>query len=334
MTIKIAINGFGRIGRNILRAYYERQLNQHVTIKAINDLGNIQTNAHLLQYDSTHGKFPYAVTVADQATIAVGSDSITVIAEKDPTKLPWQQLGIDLVFECTGRFTIREQAAQHLAAGAKRVIISAPGQDVDATIVYGVNHTKLTAAQTIISNASCTTNCLATIAKPLHETVGIVHGFMNTIHAYTNDQHLLDLYHTDLYRARAAGCSIIPTKTGAAHAVGLVLPELSGKLDGFALRIPTQNVSIVDFTFTAGRATSVDEINHLMQQATIALPTTLAINHVPLVSIDFNHHPASAIFEPANTKVIDRLVKVLAWYDNEWGFSNRMLDVAMAWQLS
>jgi glyceraldehyde 3-phosphate dehydrogenase len=335
MTIRVAINGFGRIGRNILRAHYEKKSHPEIQIVAINDLGQIHTHAHLLRYDSTHGAFPHEVAVMGH-DIMVDQDPIRVTSERDPQALPWQALGIDVVFECTGLFTSRDKAAAHLTAGAKKVLVSAPGTAMDATIVYGVNHHLLKASDVIISNASCTTNCLAHVVKPLQETIGVVSGLMNTIHAYTNDQHLLDVYHSDLYRARSATQSIIPTKTGAASAVGLVLPELNGKLDGFALRVPTANVSVVDLTFTAQRDTTVDEVNAIMRQAAQASQEILIVNEAPLVSIDFNHHAASAIFDVVGTKVMDRrLVKVLAWYDNEWGFSNRMLDVAATWlQLS
>ena len=331
MAIRVAINGYGRIGRNILRAHYEKKVHPEIQIVAINDLGDVNTNVHLTRYDTTHGKFPGEVSLSGNEMI-VNGDKIRVVAERDPKKLPWKELNVDIVFECTGLFTSKEKAAQHLEAGAKKVIISAPATGVDATIVYGVNHDVLKASDTVISNASCTTNCLATIVKPLHETVGVVSGLMNTVHAFTNDQSLLDVYHSDLRRARSATQSIIPTKTGAASAVGLVLPELNGKLDGFAVRVPTINVSLVDLTFEAKRATSVDEINNIIQKAANgAMKGVLAYNDEQLVSIDFNHHPASAIFDTFGTKVMGNLVKVLAWYDNEWGFSNRMLDVAVAW---
>jgi len=331
VTIRIAINGYGRIGRNMLRAHYEKKLHPDIQIVAINDLGDVHTNAHLTLHDTTHGKFSADVSVKDNHMI-VNGDAIRVVAERDPRKLPWKELNIDIVFESTGFFTSKEKAAMHLEAGAKKVIISAPGTDVDATVVYGVNHHILKASDTVISNASCTTNCLATVVKPLHETVGIVSGLMNTVHAYTNDQNLLDVYHSDLRRARSATHSIIPAKTGAASALGLVLPELNGKLDGFALRVPTINVSVVDLTFESKRATSVEEINQIIQTAAKAeMKETLAYNTEPLVSIDFNHHPASAIFDTVGTKVKGNTVKILAWYDNEWGFSNRMLDVASAW---
>lgn len=332
MAIKVAINGYGRIGRNILRALYEAKRNQEIQIVAINDLGNVETNAHLTRYDSTHGKFPGTVTVENNYLI-VNGDRIRVVAERDPKKLPWGELGVDVVYECTGLFASRDKAAMHLEAGAKKVIISAPaGNEVDATIVYGINDNILTSKFSIISNASCTTNCLAPLVKPLHDKLGVVNGLMTTIHSYTNDQVLVDAYHTDLHRARSATQSMIPTKTGAAAAVGLVLPELAGKLDGFAMRVPTVNVSVVDLTFQAKRATTVDEVNQILKNAAEhELKNILCYNAEPLVSIDFNHNPASSIFDSTQTKVIDNLVKVLAWYDNEWGFSNRMLDVTAAW---
>lgn len=331
MAIRIAINGYGRIGRNILRAHYEKKLHPEIQIVAINDLGDIKTNVHLTRYDTTHGKFPGEVSVSGTDMI-VNGDKIRVVAERDPRKLPWKELNIDIVFECTGLFTSKEKASMHLEAGAKKVIISAPGTDVDATVVFGVNENILKATDTVISNASCTTNCLANIVKPLNDVIGIENGLMNTVHAYTNDQSLLDVAHSDLRRARCATQSIIPAKTGAAAAVGLVLPELNGKLDGFALRVPTINVSVVDLTFTAKRDTSAEEVNSIMQKAaTGPLKGILGYNEEPLVSVDFNHNSSSAIFDTVGTRVIGKLVKVLAWYDNEWGFSNRMLDVASAW---
>jgi glyceraldehyde 3-phosphate dehydrogenase len=332
MAIRVAINGYGRIGRNILRAHYEKKLHPDIQIVAINDLGDVNTNAHLTRHDSTHGPFPGEVRVAGQDLVVQG-DTIHVVAERDPKQLPWKKLEIDVVFECTGLFTSKEKAAQHLAAGAKKVIISAPATGVDATIVYGVNDKILKSSDEVISNASCTTNCLAVVVKPLHEAIGVVSGIMNTIHAFTNDQNLLDVYHSDLRRARSATQSIIPAKTGAAAAVGLVLPELNGKLDGFALRVPTINVSVVDLTFEAKRATSVEEVNDIIKKAAAgSMKSVLAYNDQPLVSIDFNHNPASAIFDTVGTRVMDgKLVKILAWYDNEWGFSNRMLDVTKAW---
>lgn len=331
MTIRIAINGYGRIGRNILRAHYEKKLHPEIEIVAINDLGDPKTNAYLTRFDTTHGKFPGEVTVSGNEMI-VNGDKIRVVAERDPKKLPWKELNVDIVFECTGLFTSKEKAAMHLEAGAKKVIISAPATDVDATIVYGVNDHVLKATDTVISNASCTTNCLAPLVKVLHESVGVVSGLMNTVHAFTNDQHLLDVYHSDLRRARSATQSIIPTKTGAAAAVGLVLPELNGKLDGFSVRVPTINVSLVDLTFEAKRETTVEEINDVVRKAANGpLKGILAYNDEQLVSIDFNHNSASSIFDTFGTRAIGKLVKVLAWYDNEWGFSNRMLDVAVAW---
>lgn len=331
MTIRIAINGYGRIGRNILRAHYEKKLHPEIQIVAINDLGDVNTNVHLTRYDTTHGKFPGEVSVSGNDMI-VNGDHIRVVAERDPKKLPWKELNVDIVFECTGFFTSKEKAALHLEAGAKKVIISAPATGVDATVVYGVNHDVLKSTDTVISNASCTTNCLATIVKPLHEEIGVVSGLMNTVHAFTNDQSLIDVYHSDLRRARSATQSIIPTKTGAAAAVGLVLPELNGKLDGFSVRVPTINVSLVDLTFEAKRSTTVKEVDAIIQKAASGpLKGILAYNEEQLVSVDFNHNSASAVFDTFGTRVIGNLVKVLAWYDNEWGFSNRMLDVAVAW---
>jgi glyceraldehyde 3-phosphate dehydrogenase len=330
MPVKVAINGYGRIGRNILRALYEGERRDELSIVAVNDLGDASTNAHLTRYDSAHGPFPFPVSVEGE-NIVVAGDRIRTVQERDPSKLPWKSLGVDVVMECTGLFATKEKAAAHLEAGASRVLISAPaGKDVDATVVYGVNHAALNGSHRVISNASCTTNCLAPIAKVLHETVGIEQGLMTTVHAYTNDQVLTDVYHKDLRRARSATQSMIPTKTGAAAAIGLVLPELDGRLDGFAIRVPTINVSVVDLTFTAGRDTKAEEINQAMRAASDgALKGVLAYNDGPLVSIDFNHNPASSIFDATLTKVQGgRLVKVCAWYDNEWGFSNRMLDVA------
>lgn len=331
MAIRVAINGYGRIGRNILRAHYENKLHPEIQIVAINDLGDVETNAHLTRHDTTHGKFPGTVEVSGN-DLVINGDKIRVTAERDPKNLPWKELNIDMVFECTGFFTSKEKAAQHITAGAKKVIISAPATGVDATVVFGVNDEILTGKETVISNASCTTNCLASVVKPLHEELGVVSGLMNTVHAFTNDQTLLDIYHSDLRRARSATQSIIPTKTGAAAAVGLVLPELNGKLDGFSVRVPTINVSVVDLTFEAKRATTVDEVNAIVRKAAQgSMKSVLSYSEEPLVSTDFNHHPASAIFDTVGTKVIGNLVKVLAWYDNEWGFSNRMLDVASAW---
>jgi glyceraldehyde 3-phosphate dehydrogenase len=332
MTIKVAINGYGRIGRNILRAHYESGKKHPLEIVALNDLGNAETNAHLTRYDTVHGKFKGTVKV-DGDSMVVNGDRIKVLAQRNPAELPWGSLGVDVVLECTGLFTTKEKAGAHLKGGAKKVVISAPGgKDVDATIVYGVNHTTLKASHTVISNASCTTNCLAPMAKALHDKLGIVQGLMTTVHSYTNDQVLTDVYHEDLRRARAAALNMIPTKTGAAAAVGLVLPELNGKLDGFAVRVPTINVSLVDLTFTAGRATSVDEVNAIMKAAAEGpLKGVLEYTDEPLVSSDFNHTPASSIFDSSLTKVSNGvLVKALAWYDNEWGFSNRMLDTTVA----
>ncbi|MCZ8132153.1 MAG: type I glyceraldehyde-3-phosphate dehydrogenase [Steroidobacteraceae bacterium] len=333
MAIKVGINGYGRIGRNVLRALYEANRTGEIQIVAINDLGDAQTNAHLTRYDTAHGKFPGEVSV-DGDCMIVNGDKIRVLAERDPSKLPWGQLGVEYVFECTGLFANKEKAAKHLEGGAKKVVISAPAEGgVDATIVYGVNHQTLRKDMTVISNASCTTNCLAPLVKPLHEKIGVVNGIMTTIHAYTNDQVLTDVFHKDLRRARSATQSMIPTKTGAAAAVGLVLPELKGKLDGFAVRVPTINVSLVDLTFVAKRATTIEEINAILKEAsTGALKGVLAYSDGPLVSVDFNHDPASSTYDATLTKVIDgTTVKVCAWYDNEWGFSNRMLDTTLAW---
>ncbi len=332
MAIKVGINGYGRIGRNILRALYEGKRTGEIQIVAINDLGDAKTNAHLTQHDSAHGRFPAQVSV-DGDSMVVNGDRIRVFAERDPAKLPWGSLGVDVVLECTGLFTTKEKAGAHIKGGAKKVIISAPGgKDVDATIVYGVNHNVLRADHTVISNASCTTNCLAPVVKVLHDNIGVIRGIMTTIHAYTNDQVLTDVYHSDLRRARSATMSMIPTKTGAAAAVGLVLPELNGKLDGYAVRVPTINVSMVDLTFQAARATTHEEINKLMRAASDgALRGILDYTDAPLVSIDFNHNPASSTYDASLTRVIEeRLVKVIAWYDNEWGFSNRMLDTTRA----
>jgi glyceraldehyde 3-phosphate dehydrogenase len=332
MTIKVGINGYGRIGRNMLRALYESGKNSDIEIVAVNDLGDANTNAHLTRRDTAHGRFPGTVEV-DGDYMVVNGDRIRVLAERDPANLPWKELGVEMVFESTGFFTTRATAGKHLDAGAKKVIISAPGgEGVDATIVYGVNHHVLKSTDTIISNASCTTNCLAPLVKPLHDAIGVEHGIMTTIHAYTNDQVLTDVFHKDLRRARSATMSQIPTKTGAAAAVGLVLPELNGKLDGFSMRIPTINVSAVDLTFVASRETSIAEINAVMKKASEGtLKGVLAYNDEPLVSIDFNHDPASSTYDATLTKVMQgTLVKVCAWYDNEWGFSNRMLDTAVA----
>jgi glyceraldehyde 3-phosphate dehydrogenase len=328
MAIKVAINGYGRIGRNVLRALYESG-RKDIQIVAVNDLGDANTNAHLTQYDTVHGKFPGQVSVEGDDMI-VNGDKIRVLAERDPSRLPWGDMGVDVVHESTGLFTSKEKASAHLAGGARKVIISAPGgKDVDATIVYGVNEGRLKSSDTVISNASCTTNCLAPLVKPLHEAIGLVHGLMTTIHSYTNDQVLTDVFHKDLRRARSATQSMIPTKTGAAAAVGLVMPELNGKLDGFAVRVPTINVSVVDLTFVAARETSVEEVNSIMKNA--ADGKILSYNDGPLVSVDFNHTSTSSNFDATLTKVIDgKLVKVLSWYDNEWGFSNRMLDTTVA----
>jgi glyceraldehyde 3-phosphate dehydrogenase len=334
MAIKVGINGYGRIGRNILRALYESKRNSQVQIVALNDLGDAKTNAHLTRYDTVHGKFPGEVTV-DGDSMVVNGDRIRVLAERDPAKLPWGDLGVEFVLECTGLFTSKAKAGAHLKGGAKKVMISAPGgDDVDATIVYGVNHNVLKKDHTVVSNASCTTNCLAPLAKVLHEKIGIVAGIMTTIHSYTNDQVLTDVYHSDLRRARSATMSQIPTKTGAAAAVGLVLPELKGKLDGFSVRVPTINVSLVDLTFTAKRATSVEEVNKALKEAaaTDAWKGILAYNDAPLVSVDFNHDSHSSVFDSTLTKVVEgTVVKVCSWYDNEWGFSNRMIDSVVAW---
>ena len=332
MTLKVAINGYGRIGRNILRAHYEDGKKHDLVIVAINDLGSPETNAHLTRYDTAHGKFPGTVTVDGDAMV-VNGDRIKVFAQRNPAELPWGALGVDVVLECTGLFTSKEKASAHLKGGAKKVIISAPGgKDVDATIVYGVNHGTLASAHTVISNASCTTNCLAPMVKPLHDKIGVVTGLMTTIHAYTNDQVLTDVYHEDLRRARSATMSMIPTKTGAAAAVGLVLPELNGRLDGFSIRVPTINVSLVDLSFIAARDTTVDEVNAIMKAASASGPLAGILNYntAPLVSVDFNHDPASSTFDATLTKVSGRLVKVNSWYDNEWGFSNRMLDTTIA----
>jgi glyceraldehyde 3-phosphate dehydrogenase len=333
MTIKVAINGYGRIGRNVLRALYETgRAGRDIQIVAINDLGDVKTNAHLTRYDTAHGKFPGTVAV-DGDFLVINGDKIRVLAVRNPAELPWKDLGVDVVHECTGLFTSKDKAAAHLAAGAKKVIISAPGgEDVDATIVYGVNHGVLKASHTVISNASCTTNCLAPVVKVLHDAIGIQSGLMTTIHSYTNDQVLTDVFHKDLHRARAAAMNMIPTKTGAAAAVGLVMPALNGKLDGFAIRVPTINVSVVDLTFVASRATTKDEVNAAVKAASEgALKGILGYNTEPLVSSDFNHDAHSSVFDATQTRVTSgTLVKVLSWYDNEWGFSNRMLDTTVA----
>ncbi|MEH6997531.1 MAG: type I glyceraldehyde-3-phosphate dehydrogenase [Limnobacter sp.] len=331
MTIRVAINGYGRIGRNVLRAHYEGGKKHDIQIVAINDLGDPKTNAHLTQYDTAHGRFPGTVTV-DGDYMVVNGDKIKVLANRNPAELPWGELGVDVVMECTGFFTSKEKASAHLKGGAKKVIISAPGgKDVDATVVFGVNHGVLKSTDTVISNASCTTNCLAPLVKPLNDAIGLETGLMTTIHAYTNDQVLTDVYHEDLRRARSATMSMIPTKTGAAAAVGLVLPELNGKLDGYAVRVPTINVSMVDLSFIAKRDTTVEEVNSILKAAAEGpLKGVLEYNEAPLVSIDFNHNPASSAFDATLTKVSGKLVKVSSWYDNEWGFSNRMLDTTVA----
>ncbi len=332
MTIRVAINGYGRIGRNILRAHYESGKSHPIEIVAINDLGSAETNAHLTRYDTAHGKFAAKVDVEGDAMV-VNGDRIKVLAMRNPAELPWGKLGVDVVLECTGLFTSNDKAGAHLKGGAKTVIISAPGgKDVDATVVYGVNHTSLKGSHTVISNASCTTNCLAPVAKVMHEKIGLVSGLMTTVHAYTNDQVLTDVYHEDLRRARSATQSMIPTKTGAAAAVGLVLPELNGKLDGFAIRVPTANVSIVDLTFTAARPTTVEEVNAILKAASEGeFKGILEYTEEPVVSSDLNHNPASSIVDAGLTKVSNGvLVKALSWYDNEWGFSNRMLDTTIA----
>jgi glyceraldehyde 3-phosphate dehydrogenase len=334
MTLKVGINGYGRIGRNVLRALYEGGKRSQLQVVALNDLGDAKINAHLTRYDTVHGRFAGEVKV-DGDSMVVNGDRIKVLSERDPAKLPWGSLGVDTVFECTGLFTSKAKAGKHLEGGAKKVVISAPGgDDVDATIVYGVNHGVLKASHTVISNASCTTNCLVPLVKVLNDSVGIVAGVMTTVHSYTNDQVLTDVYHTDLRRARSATHSMIPTKTGAAAAVGLVMPELKGKLDGFSIRVPTINVSLVDLSFSAKRATSVEEINGLMKAAAGSGPLQgiLAYTDAPLVSVDYNHDAHSSVYDATMTKVIEgTLVKVCAWYDNEWGFSNRMLDTTLAW---
>ena len=330
MSVRVAINGFGRIGRNVLRAIIEGQRDD-IEVIGINDLGPVETNAHLLRFDSVHGRFPGEVTVKGD-TMNVGNGAIKVTALRDPTQLPWKDLGVDIALECTGIFTAKDKAAAHLTAGAKTVLISAPADGVDLTVVYGVNHDKLTPDHRVVSNASCTTNCLAPVAKVLHDAVGIDKGFMTTIHSYTGDQPTLDTLHKDLYRARAAALNMIPTSTGAAKAVGLVLPELNGRLDGVAIRVPTPNVSVVDFKFVAKRATSKDEINDAVKRAAgQQLKGILGYTEQPNVSMDFNHDPRSSVFHMDQTKVMDgTLVRVMSWYDNEWGFSNRMVDTAVA----
>ena len=331
MPVRLAINGYGRIGRMVLRALYESGKRDEMQIVAVNDLGDAGTNAHLTRYDSAHGRFPFEVQVGDGELI-VNGDRVRVLAERDPANLPWGELGVDIVLECTGLFRTKDKASAHLRAGAKKVVVSAPaGTNTDATIVYGVNHHILNASHRIISNASCTTNCLSPVAKVLHEAVGIEQGLMTTIHAFTNDQVLSDVFHKDLRRARSATQSMIPTRTGAAAAVGLVLPELDGRLDGFAIRVPTINVSVVDLSFISTRETTVEEVNGAVRAASEGnLNGVLAYTEEPLVSIDFNHHPASSIFDAGLTKVSGNLVKICTWYDNEWGFSNRMLDTTLA----
>ncbi|WP_025821437.1 type I glyceraldehyde-3-phosphate dehydrogenase [Shewanella marina] len=331
MTIRVAINGYGRIGRNILRALYESEKNYPIEIVAINDLGDSSINAHLTKYDTVHGRFNAKVE-NDNEAIYVNGDKILTFQERNPANLPWAELNVDVVYECTGIFTSKEAVQPHLDAGAKKVIISAPGKNVDATVVYGVNNDILTADMTVISNASCTTNCLAPFAKPLNDKLGIESGLMTTIHSYTNDQRLSDVYHTDLHRARAAALNMIPTKTGAAAAVGLVVPELQGKFDGLAVRVPTANVSLVDLSFIASRDTTIEEVNQIIEEAAKLAPMSevLHVNHEPLVSMDFNHNAFSSNFDATQTRVSGRLVKVMSWYDNEWGFSNRMLDNTVA----
>ncbi|MEK9793105.1 MAG: type I glyceraldehyde-3-phosphate dehydrogenase [Gammaproteobacteria bacterium] len=333
MTIRVAINGFGRIGRNILRAKYENDKFDDIEIVAINDLGDSSINAHLLVHDTVHGKFQKGVEVKDNKILIDQKDEILVISERDPKSLPWSKLDIDVVYECTGIFVSKEKAGLHIEAGAKKVIISAPGKNVDNTVVYGVNHETLTDSHQVISNASCTTNCLATVIKNIHNTLEITNGLMTTVHAYTNDQVLTDVYHTDLRRARSATQSMIPTKTGAAAAVGLVMPDLNGKLDGFAIRVPTTNVSIVDLCFNTKKSSSLDEINNLvLQSSENDMKGIVGYNSLPLVSVDFNHSSFSSVFDEGLTRVSEnKLYKICAWYDNEWGFSNRMLDVTKHW---
>ena len=333
MTIRVAINGFGRIGRNILRAKYESDKYQDIQIVAINDLGDSSINAHLLIHDTVHGKFNTPVEVREDKIIIDNSDEILVTSERDPNNLPWEKLKVDVVYECTGIFVSKDKAGGHIKAGAKKVIISAPGKEVDNTVVYGVNHDTLTDQHQVISNASCTTNCLATVIKNIHKNLDITNGLMTTIHAYTNDQVLTDVYHTDLRRARSATQSMIPTKTGAAAAVGLVMPDLNGKLDGFAIRVPTTNVSVVDLCFNTCKSTSVDELNNLvMESSNTDMKDIVGYNNLPLVSVDFNHSSYSSVFDESLTRESEgKLYKICAWYDNEWGFSNRMLDVTMYW---
>ncbi len=333
MTIRVAINGFGRIGRNILRAKYESDKYQDIQIVAINDLGDSNINAHLLIHDTVHGKFNTPVEVREDKIIIDNSDEILVTSERDPNNLPWEKLKVDVVYECTGIFVSKDKAGGHIKAGAKKVIISAPGKEVDNTVVYGVNHDTLTDQHQVISNASCTTNCLATVIKNIHKNLDITNGLMTTIHAYTNDQVLTDVYHTDLRRARSATQSMIPTKTGAAAAVGLVMPDLNGKLDGFAIRVPTTNVSVVDLCFNTSKSTSGDELNNLVRESSNTdMKDIVGYNNLPLVSVDFNHSSYSSVFDESLTRVSEgKLYKICAWYDNEWGFSNRMLDVTIHW---
>ena len=333
MTIRVAINGFGRIGRNILRAKYENSKYEDIQIVAINDLGDSSINAHLLVHDTVHGKFNTPVDVKGDKIIINNQDEILVTSERNPEKLPWSKLNVDVVYECTGIFVSKEKAGGHIKAGASKVIISAPGKEVDNTVVFGVNHETLTDKQEVISNASCTTNCLATVIKNIHKNLEITNGLMTTIHSYTNDQVLTDVYHSDLRRARSATQSMIPTNTGAAAAVGLVMPDLNGKLDGFAIRVPTTNVSVVDLCFNTSKSTSVDELNNLVLQSSEGdMKNIVGYNNLPLVSIDFNHSSYSSVFDESLTRASDdRLYKICAWYDNEWGFSNRMLDVTMHW---
>ena len=333
MTIRVAINGFGRIGRNILRAKYENDNYDDIDIVAINDLGDSQINAHLLEYDTVHGKFQKRVDVTSDKIIIDNNDEILVTSERSPAALPWSNLKIDVVFECTGIFVSKDKASEHIKAGAKKVIISAPGKEVDNTVVFGVNHETLTDDHVVISNASCTTNCLATVINNIHKNLQITNGLMTTVHAYTNDQVLTDVYHTDLRRARSATQSMIPTKTGAAAAVGLVMPELNGKLDGFAIRVPTTNVSIVDLVFNTNKTSSVDELNNLvLESSENEMRGIVGYNNLPLVSVDFNHSSFSSVYDESLTRASeDKLYKICAWYDNEWGFSNRMLDVTKHW---
>ena len=333
MTIRVAINGFGRIGRNILRAKYENSTYEDIQIVAINDLGDSSINAHLLIHDTVHGKFNTPVDVNGDKIIINNQDEILVTSERNPENLPWSKLNVDVVYECTGIFVSKEKASGHIKAGASKVIISAPGKEVDNTVVFGVNHETLTGKHEVISNASCTTNCLATVIKNIHKNLEITRGLMTTIHSYTNDQVLTDVYHTDLRRARSATQSMIPTNTGAAAAVGLVMPDLNGKLDGFAIRVPTTNVSVVDLCFNTSKSTSVDELNNLVLQSSEGdMKNIVGYNKLPLVSIDFNHSSYSSVFDESLTRASDdKLYKICAWYDNEWGFSNRMLDVTMHW---